>query len=187
MPSFNLVEHEKRAATWHIETTPATTGWLTEFFRRMPGTYRSDHYSHAVAARGKGAREFMADHRRQEGYKAPWDLEPWGKSYGTHSPMMKAYQADGKILMLGVDYATSTYMHVVEVRHWNERLQHNPKAEFAWIGRRRPVLGKYWDSLGRLRRGHVGDADCSLFRIRDFVDTLYEVVRANPSQYYVYG
>jgi len=60
MPSFNLVE--KRAETWDIETTPSTVGWLTEFFRQMDGTFRSDHYSHSVASSGKRASDFVADH-----------------------------------------------------------------------------------------------------------------------------
>ena len=56
MPSFNLVEGERRAETWDPETTPSTVGWITEYFRRLPGTHRSNHYSHSVAARGRGAR-----------------------------------------------------------------------------------------------------------------------------------
>ena len=105
MPSFNLVEgRDKRVQTWDIKTAPSTVGWLTEFFRQMPNTYRSDHYSHSVAARGKGAKTFVADHLSRDGNQSPWDHEPWGKTYGTHSPMYRAYQADGKLLMLGVDY-----------------------------------------------------------------------------------
>ncbi|MCH7861617.1 MAG: AAC(3) family N-acetyltransferase, partial [Proteobacteria bacterium] len=50
MPSFNLREGEKRAETWDLETTPSTVGWITEYFRRLPATYRSDHYSASVAA-----------------------------------------------------------------------------------------------------------------------------------------
>ena len=43
MPSFNLLgDRGARADAWVIETTPSTVGWLTEFFRQMPGTYRSD-------------------------------------------------------------------------------------------------------------------------------------------------
>ena len=57
MPSFSLVPGDKdlRAAKWDRATTPSTVGWLTEYFRQMPGTVRSDHYSHAVAARGRRA------------------------------------------------------------------------------------------------------------------------------------
>ena len=57
MPSFNLLDNTRlRAQTWDPDKTPSTVGWLTEYFRTMPGTYRSDHYSHSVAARGRNAR-----------------------------------------------------------------------------------------------------------------------------------
>ncbi|MBI2195273.1 MAG: AAC(3) family N-acetyltransferase [Planctomycetes bacterium] len=182
MPSFNLVE--KRSETWNLETTPATTGWLTEFFRKMPGTCRSDHYSHSVAARGKNAAEFVSGHRSLEGYSSPWDLEPWGRTYGTHSPMIRAYRAGGKLLMLGVGYDSSTYMHVVEAIDWARRREKDPEAGFFYIGRNRPLLGEYWDSLGRVHRGRVGNAECRLSVITDFVDTLVAEVEAHPEKYY---
>lgn len=182
MPSFNLLPTlEERVHTWHVDTTPSTVGWLTEFFRQMPNTFRSDHYSHSVAARGKGAKAFVADHLSTDGYHSRWDYEPWGKTYGTHSPMFRAYQANGKLLMLGVDYQTSTYIHLVEVIYWNKRLANDPKADSISINR--PVLGAFWDSLGNLNRGKVGDSDCRLFRIKVYVDTLLEEVEQNPKPY----
>lgn len=181
MPSFNLVDGDKRAETWRIDTTPSTVGWLTEYFRRMPGTFRSDHYSHSVAARGRGAREFVADHLSSEGYRSPWDRDPWGRTYGTHSPMHRAYHAGGKILMIGVDYHTSTYIHFVEVICWNRQLEQNPKARYPYI--HRTTLGAYWDRAGSLNRGCVGDADCRLFSIKDCVDTLVAEIERNPEPY----
>src|SRR5262249_25059737 len=151
---------------------------LTEFFRQMPGTYRSDHYSHSVAARRKGAQEIVAGHRSMEGYRSPWDLVPWGRTYGTSSPMIRAYHAGGKVLMLGVTYESSTYMHVIEVLSWNRRVQLDAKAGHFYIHRER--LGERWDSLGKPRRGRVGDADSRLFGIRDFVETLLTVVEREP-------
>ena len=182
MPSFNLLpSREERVGSWDVEKTPSTVGWLTEYFRQVPGTYRSDHYSHSVAARGKGAEAFVADHLRCDGYQSPWDYPPWGKTYGTHSPMFRAYKADGKLLMLGVDYQTSTYIHLVEVIYWNKRLADNPDANF--IGLNRPKLGAFWDGLGKLRRGKVGDSDCRLFQIKTYVDTLLVEVERNPEPY----
>jgi len=183
MPSFNLVKKEERAATWNIATTPSTVGWLTECFRTMPGTYRSDHYSHSVAARGRNAPEFVADHRRNDGLKSPWDLPPWGRTFGTHSPLLKAYRANGKILMLGVDYKSSTYMHVIEVLDWDRRRATDPQAPYQWINR--PKLGQRWDELGKFRRGLVGSADSRLFSIGDFVDTLLGEVESHPQDYTV--
>lgn len=182
MPSFNLVEAKVRASTWNPATTPSTVGYLTEFFRKMPGTVRSDHYSHAVAARGARAAWIVGDHRRHEGYKSPWDIEPWGATYGSQSPMMRAMELDGKVLMLGVDYHSSTYMHVVEVTDWNRRLQTDPKAEYYWIHREN--LGAWWDAQGRLKRGLVGKADCRLFGIRDFVESLCNVISREPGKFY---
>ena len=78
MPSFNLLPtREERADSWDINKTPSTVGWLTEYFRQMDETYRSDHYSHSVAARGCDAKAFVADHLSSEGYKSPWDYSPW--------------------------------------------------------------------------------------------------------------
>lgn len=181
LPSFNLVENDRRAETWDIETTPSAVGWITEFFRRMPGTFRSDHYSHSTAARGKGAEEFVAGHLSREGLESPWDLPAWGKTYGDHSPMIRAYDADGKLLMLGVDYGSSTYVHVVEVRYWHHRREKDPNAEYSWI--KREAVGEFWDRQGNMARGKVGDADCRLFRIRQYVDTLLHEVEVNPGPY----
>ena len=147
----------------------------------MPGTYRSDHYSHSVAARGRGAARFVADHRRNEGLRSPWDRAPWGATYGIHSPMMRAYEQDGKLLMLGVDYDTSTFIHVVEAIFWRRRAEAVPDA--VYIGLNRPKLGEFWERQGRLNHGTVGDASCRCFRIRDYVDTLLGEVIRGPTRY----
>jgi len=184
MPSFSLLpSREERIASWNMGSTPSTVGWLTEFFRQMSDTYRSNHYSHAVAARGKDAEAFVAGHLRREGYESPWDQPPWGKTYGTHSPMFRAYKTNAKLLMLGVDYESSTYAHLVEVIHWNKRLTENTEAEYIRLKRRE--LGAFWDEVGRLRQGLVGDATCRLFHIKDYVDTLLEEVEWNPEPYVI--
>ena len=183
MPSFNLVPRlpSQRAARWDFHTTPSTVGWLTEFFRQMPGTHRSDHYSHSVAARGRGAQAFVAGHMGRDGLHSPWDREPLGKTYGTDSPMFMAYDAGGKVLMLGVDYASSTYVHLVEVLYWHRLLPEDPETGYPWLDR--AVLGAYWDEHGILRRGRVGNADCRLFQIAHYVEGLLCVIEADPPAY----
>lgn len=181
LPSFNLIEGQRRAEVWDHASTPSSVGWLTEFFRTMPGTYRSDHYSHSVAARGKGAAQFVGDHLSCEGFQSPWDLQPWGKTYGVNSPMYRAYQREGKLLMLGVDYETSTFIHMVEVFYWNKLLKRDPQARYPAI--ERPLLGAYWDRVGTLRRGRVGDSECRFFSIREYVDSLLQEVEKNGAAY----
>ena len=73
MPSFNLRKDEdERAASWDIEQCPSTAGWITEVFWQMPGTVRSNHYSHSVDARGRGAQAFTGA-VPTTGPRSPWD------------------------------------------------------------------------------------------------------------------
>ena len=185
MPSFNLVTWELRPETWDLQNTPSTVGWITERFRQLPGVFRSDHYSHSVAARGRGARAFVGGHLRQEGYGSHWDREPWGKTFGLHSPMYKAYEAGGKLLMLGVDYYTSTYVHLVEAMYWRmlRGRSRNTKREPGFPALDRVKLGAFWEESGEPRHGRVGDASCRLFGIRGYVDTLLAEVERAPKPY----
>jgi aminoglycoside 3-N-acetyltransferase len=184
MPSFNLIPktRDERIAAWNVGTTPSSVGWLTEFFRTRPGTVRSNHYCHSVAVAGRHAQEFLANPDPDAGPDSPWDAPGFGKDFGTHSPMPKAYRnPNGQILMLGTDYHSSTYMHYVEVLYWEKRKATDPDAPYRWL--QRETLGEYWDAVGPIRRDRVGDADSRLFSIADFVDTLLAEVEAHPSKY----
>ncbi|NLF22728.1 MAG: AAC(3) family N-acetyltransferase [Lentisphaerae bacterium] len=175
MPSFNLIPREQRAAAWNVATTPSTVGWLTEVFRCMPGTVRSDHYSHAVAARGRDAAAFVAGHRAVSGFRSPWDLPPWGATFGDRSPFWLAYQQGAKVLMLGVDYHSSTFVHLAETIDWNTRLATDPSAP--WRAQNRVELGAWWEAHGSIARGTVGSAEGRLFAVRDYVDALLRAIR----------
>ncbi len=181
MPSFHLIKREDRARLWDHASTPSTVGWLTEYFRLMPDTHRSDHYSHSVAARGPGADEFVAGHLSQEGPPSSWDHPPWGRTYGTRSPMHRAYRRGGKLLMLGVDYETSTYVHFVEVLYWDHLRREDSDAPQPRLDR--PRLGAWWDDHGAPARGLVGDSPSRLFPIDAYVDTLLAEVVAAPGRY----
>jgi aminoglycoside N3'-acetyltransferase len=185
LPAFHLLPggQAARAAAWRYPDTPSTVGYLTEVFRQLPGTCRSDHCSHSVAARGRGAGEFVAGHRDTVGCRSPWDIAPWGATYGDHSPFLRCYRQPGaQVLMLGVDYHSATFCHLVEVLDWHRRLAANPQAPYYFTNRER--LGEHWDSLGRLARGTVGQAACRLFPVRDFVDTLLVAVQADPARWF---
>jgi len=184
MPSFNIASRnqDERAKNWDPATTPSSVGWLTEYFRTRPGTIRSDHYSHSVAAAGARAREFVEGHLRMEGYRSPWDRKPWGFTFGLHSPFVKAWQDDrGRLLMLGVDYHSATFCHLVEVLFWNQRLRENANAHYFYINREE--AGTWWDAQGRLTRGRVGYAECRFFSIREFVNSLLEAVTLDPARF----
>jgi len=185
MPSFNLLPKgaEARAQNWNLATTPSSTGWLTEFFRTMPGTVRSDHYSHSVAARGMDAKAFVSHHLSLEGMESPWGRAPWGRTFGTRSPMRKASRRPpGKVLMLGTNYDTLTYRHLIEAtfRAWRKSIRHD--AAFNRLDGEEIFV--FWDELHRQKQGKIGDSACRLFLIGEFLDTLLDAAKADPKRFF---
>lgn len=177
MPSFHLIEPSRRAEEWNCASSEATTGWLTEFFRRLPGTFRSDHYSHSVAARGAAAAEWVGGMGDDTGMKSPWDRSPWRKTFGDQSPFFRCYKNGAKALMLGTGYDTQTFLHLLEVMDWNRRLERDPQADYRWIDRM--AAGAVWESFGEVRSGFVGQALSRLFSIPALIDTLLRFVASD--------
>ena len=84
-------------------TTPTCVGFLTEYFRRRPGTRRSVHPTHSVCGVGSEVQSLLGDHSQ--------DTTPCG----AHSPFNKLlHHPRGKILMAGCGLRPNTSMHAVE-------------------------------------------------------------------------
>lgn len=180
MPSFNLIEQPLRAKSWNLATTPATTGWISEVFRRMPGTVRSDHYSHSVAVRGPQAKMWIErSTAKKEDLRSPWDLAPWGNPFGRHSPIFQCYHQGAKVLLLGTGYHALTFLHLLEVLDWNRRMTEEPSAEFRWIDRE--AAGRWWEGHTGQEHSLVARAHCTFFEVRKFIDTLLDFVRTDSS------
>ena len=60
--SYNLVNAKQ--PVFSVRDTPCCVSMLPELFRRRPGVIRSLHPTHAVAAIGKDAAEFVAGHEK---------------------------------------------------------------------------------------------------------------------------
>lgn len=100
MPAFNYTRPPP-APHFDPLLTPGATGVLGERFRLRPGTLRSLHPAHSVCAAGPRAAEFLADH-------------PLHGSFGVDSPIDRAAQAGGWVLLIGVSHTSSSTVHVGE-------------------------------------------------------------------------
>jgi aminopeptidase-like protein/aminoglycoside N3'-acetyltransferase len=92
-----------------VQTTPAEGGpWSTtteflEYFRRLPGTIRSEDPIHSVAGRGPRAEELLTN-------VAP-------TCFGRDSVFDRLHRINGKICMVGVGLYEASFQHHVEEMH----------------------------------------------------------------------
>jgi aminoglycoside 3-N-acetyltransferase len=91
--------------SFDVRRTPSRMGLATELLRRMPGTIRSLHPTHPVAARGAHAAELLATHHE-------------GETFAESSPfcLMRAY--DGVVIGIGLGVRRAfTITHCGEYLH----------------------------------------------------------------------
>lgn len=150
-------------------TTPARSmGVVADTFWRMPGVLRSDS-PHAFAAAGPDAGRILAPH--------PIDFP-----HGLDSPVGRAYERDGQVLLLGVGHGENTTVHLAEaiagVRYRLEKeltiLRNGKPEKLSYLEidhccKRFAQLDGWLDEQGLQRRGTVGHAEARLARSRDIV------------------
>jgi aminoglycoside 3-N-acetyltransferase len=107
MPAFPATgrnrDYLEMNPVFDVRNTPSRMGIVSEFFRKLPGTFRSLHPTDSVIARGKDAEWFVAGHFGE--------LRP----HGINSPFRRLCTRNGKILMLGTTLnGACTNLHTLE-------------------------------------------------------------------------
>lgn len=100
--SGSALEYARAEPVLDVGRTPSRMGIMTEIFRRLPGVCRSVHPTHPVAGWGTKAAALLESHQSA------------ATPCGAGSPFGKLVEADGKILLLGVDVRSMTFFHYLE-------------------------------------------------------------------------
>ena len=160
---------------------PATSptqrmGAVVEYFRTLPGTFRSNHPLYSFGAWGKDAEEIVRS-------------QPLEMSLGKGSPLEAIYERDGKVLLLGVGYVRCTTFHHAEYRvgatsfesplvpvpvnrgNTQRSVQWRPVREICFIDDETiTALGEAFEADNTVGIGKVGNADTRLLSQRRAVD-----------------
>lgn len=162
-------------------TTPSRgMGVVAETFRRTSGVLRSSHPTSSFASRGPLAEAIIA----------PQPLEP---SHSPDSPIGRAADHGGWVLLLGVGHDANTTIHLAEnlagvpyrVRKWTtldvdgqeRRVEYD---EIDHCCRNFELVGAWLEEQGLQRGGRVGHADARLARARDILNVTVPVLHADP-------
>jgi aminoglycoside 3-N-acetyltransferase len=158
-------------------------GQIVECFRRHPATIRSAHPMLSFAACGPRAAEIVGTH-------------PLTPGVGDSSPLGRLYELDALVLLLGVDHANNTSMHLAEHRaSWPGKSNYREGVPIMVDGTRQWVeyddldlydedfitIGRAFAETGRERMGTVGTGTARLIRQREVVDFAVEWMNANRS------
>ena len=178
--------------TWHIDK-PSEIGYLTNYFRLLPGALRSDQATHSVAAMGKDAAYLTQTHGQT------------GKRYGIYgdtpfaadSPWEKMYQMNTKVIFIGVTLIKCTFRHYAEYCHMEEclkKIKDRPDYEalkdrvWCYDDFENPGVWPHINSLyvhevlkeaGKLWIEQCGDAEITMVSSKDFVETSWELLKKN--------
>jgi aminoglycoside 3-N-acetyltransferase len=163
-------------------------GALVEMFRTYPGARVNQHVT-----------RFVAKGKRTDQLLAPG---PWNYALGAGSSLDRFAQVDGKILLLGCDHDTVTFLHYAEhivdipdkriarfkvpvlengARAWRDMEEVDSSSEGAhanWPDRFFALITDAYLASTDNRGGRVGQAESYLFSARGLLDFALPVMRS---------
>lgn len=161
-------------------TPTAGMGITAELFWRLPGVVRSTHPGGSFAAAGPHAEIICA----------PQVLSP---PHGPDSPVGRAHDLDGDVLLLGVEHSENTTLHLAEalagvpysishpcVVEREGRVEEVMIAESDHCCRGFCMADEWLRAQGQQREGTVGSAHTRLVRAKVLVSLAVERLKASP-------
>lgn len=182
---------------WNRDTTPSDVGFITEVFRTLPGSLRSDQATHSVAARGPLAHELTREHTAYGPRMGVFG----DYCFGWSSPWQKMYLRGARVVFMGVSTLYNTFKHFAEYCFVEQLLNGmgNPEkrcaamselAAYASPARRWPngvwpfhnadLTEHALDEAGLLVYARCGGSRFTCLRADEYIDFVLDLFRTHP-------
>lgn len=179
---------------WNKDTSPSDVGLISETFRRLPDSVRSDQATHSVAAWGRQAQELTGEHTAYGPRMGVFG----DYCFAWSSPWQKLYLYGARICFIGVDTRVNTFKHFVEYTLVEKLCQSiaDPWQRcraMAEIARHTvPGIWPFLDSSkadealrhhGLLKQNTCGASLFTSFKADDFYRVIFPLLEQNPSDW----
>ena len=193
MPTLCQKDFSRSYETWHLDK-PSDVGYLTEYFRKLPGVYRSDQATHSVAARGRHAYALTFEHTAYGPHLCPFGETAFMDS----SPWLKMLRMGTKIVFIGVSTRFNTMKHTVEARYTehilsqvrDEAVRAELRSQVATFGHftGKEIWPMYdgsrmhdeYERRGLIRHACCGNAELLCIDMKQACDTAYAILSSEP-------
>ena len=190
-PTLCQKDWENVYKNWNLDA-PSDVGYLTNYFRKLDGAYRSDQATHSVAAKGKDAIYITETHGKSGLRYGPYGDTP----FSADSPWQKMYEKNAKVLFIGCTVNACTFRHFAEYVVMEEYLEkakkmpnyeelfskvwtyENYEAGGIWPHVENTYTVSLMEKEGLVRRTTVGDAQLTLIDAHEFVDWTIRLIKA---------
>ncbi len=167
-------------ANWHLDA-PSDIGYLTNYFRKLPGARRSDQATHSVAAIGKYRDYITETHGHTSERYGIFGNTP----FAPDSPWEKMLTLDTKVVLIGCPITKCTFRHLSEYRYaekclkkleghekyeeMKERIWHYNK-EGVWFGVNAGYVEEELNKRKHIVYKKCGEALIMCFSAKEFVE-----------------
>jgi aminoglycoside 3-N-acetyltransferase len=180
---------------WDVNKSPSDVGLITETFRLLPDSFRSNQATHSVAAWGSKAKELTCEH----GSYGPRMGVFGDYCFSYSSPWQKMYMEGARIIFVGIDLVYNTFKHFAEYRLMEEYFQgiagqktrceamsrvarHNVPGiwPFHDASRMQGVL----EGMGLISHAQCGASHILSIRADDYVDNTLRLFKEAPGDWF---
>ena len=171
---------------WHLDAE-SDVGYLTNYFRKLPGAKRSDQATHSVAAIGAKADYITETHGLSGKRYGPFGDTP----FAADSPWDKMYELNTKIILIGCNIRKATFRHLAEyvfMDKYIKKVEASAKCDElkgqVWTYMKRGIwphvdpeyVLPLLEAEGKVKRTFLGTAELIELSCVDFVDKILELM-----------